>query len=135
LLFSGVSATFLLLVISLITTTRWLVTERRTQERMRQQMELARLDNLGLELYYQGKMEDAEQTMFTALEMRRKFPKAEYTSDFMRETMLLRCFLNKHKFDRVRPFFDAYVDPTFLSNAQCRLMFETAARGLAGHGR
>jgi serine/threonine protein kinase len=134
LLFSGVAATFLLLVISLITTTRWLVTERRTQQRMRQQMELARLDNLGLELYYQGKIEDAEQTMLTALNMRRKFPKAEYTSDFMRETMLLKVFLNKRKFDKIKPFFDAYVDPAFLSNAQCRLMFETATRGLAGHG-
>src|SRR5882762_5032665 len=48
--FSGVALIFVLLVVSLITTTRWLTTERRTQERMRQQMELARLDSLGLEL-------------------------------------------------------------------------------------
>jgi serine/threonine protein kinase len=135
LLFSGVAATFLLLVISLITTTRWLVTERRTQERMRRQMELARLDNLGLELYYQNRITEAEETILKALEMGRQFPMAEYTSDFMRETMLLKVFLNKRKFDKIKPFFDAYVDPAFLSNAQCRAMFETATRGLAGHGR
>src|SRR6185369_1460054 len=96
---------------------------------------LARLDNLGLDLYYQNKVTEAEETILKALDMRRQSPKAEYTSDFMRETMLLKVFLNKRKFDKIKPFFDAYVDPAFLSNAQCRLMFETAARGLAGHGR
>lgn len=48
LLFSGVALTFVLLVISLITTTRWLVTERRTREQLRQQIEIVRLELSGL---------------------------------------------------------------------------------------
>src|SRR5882672_8951848 len=133
--FSGVALIFVLLVVSLITTTRWLTTERRTQERMRQQMELARLDSLGLELYYQNKIADAEQTMLKALDMRRQFPQAEHTSQILRQSILLQVFINRRKLDKIKPFLDAYVDPALLSSSECRAMFEAAILALARNGR
>jgi serine/threonine protein kinase len=133
--FSTLALIFILLVVSLITTTRWLTTERRTQERMRQQMELARLESLGLELYYQNKTADAEQTMLKALDMRRQFPQAEHTSQILRQNILLQVFINGRKLDKIKPFFDAYVDPAHLSRSECRAMFEAATLALARGGR
>jgi len=135
LVFSGVALIFVLLAVSLTATTRWLMTERRTQERMRQQMELARLDSLGLELYYQNKIADAEQTMLKALDMRRQFPQAEHTSQILRQNILLQVFINGRKFDKIKPFFDAHVDPALLSRSEGRAMFEAATLALAKDGR
>jgi serine/threonine protein kinase len=135
LLVSGIAVTFVLLMVSLITTTRWLMTERRAQERMRQQMELARLDRLGLELYYQKKIPDSERAIFKALDMRRQFPQAEYTSETPRQTMLLMLLIYTGEFEKIKPFFDRYVDPSLLPRLECRALFETATLALAKHGR
>src|SRR5262245_31156494 len=55
LLFSGIALIFVLLVISLITTTRWLMLERGAREQLRLRDEIARFEESGLGFALQGK--------------------------------------------------------------------------------
>ncbi len=135
LVFSGVAVIFALLVISLISTSLWLVTEKRAREHLRQQMELADLDSVARDLYYQGKAAEAEQTILKAMAMRQQFPEAEYAAPTARQTMLLVLYIQTHKPEKIKPLFDTYVDPSLLSRLECRAMFETAALALAKAGR
>jgi tetratricopeptide (TPR) repeat protein len=134
--FTAITLIAMLLVVSLTATTRWLVTERHAKEQMSQQIELARLDSLGLELYYQGKSTEAEQTMLKALNMRGQFPDAEYTSKLLRQSVLVALYINERQFDKIKPFFDAYIDPLHLSKSESKTsMFEAAVNALAKNGR
>ena len=133
---SACAITFVLLVVSLITTTRWLMTEKRTQERMRQQMELVELDSQALELVYQNKYAEAAQMVRKALDMHRQFPQAEYASQIRRQTTLLQILIRSGEFDEIKPLFDSYVDTSLLSSRlEVRAMFETATLELAKHGK
>ncbi len=133
-LFSGVALVFVLLVISLITTTRWLMTERRTREQMRQQVEMARLNGLGWELYAQRKYIDAEQMFRKALTLRRQLPGAEPPSALECNVFVV-LYQYGERFDLIRPFLDESVDSAHLPRPEYNDLFINAVSTLGQRGR
>jgi serine/threonine protein kinase len=134
LLFSGVAVTFVLLVISLITTARWLMIERRAREQMRQQIEIARLEGLGWEFLYQKQYPRVEEMFGKALALRRQVPGAEPTSAILCHLMVF-IFKGERRLDKIRPFLLESVDPALLSKAQYNELFDAAINTLAKRGQ
>jgi serine/threonine protein kinase len=135
LLFSGVTLVFVMLVISLITTARWLMIERGARERMRHQMEIGRLDEAAWELFYQAKYADAEQLLLKSFALRRQFPNAEVTTPLLRHVIVVQTFAAQQKFDKIKPFLDEFVDPSLLTRAGYRQQFGAAIDTLIHHRR
>jgi serine/threonine protein kinase len=134
-LLSGVAVTFVLLVISLITTTGWLMIERRTREEMRQQIEIARLEGFGWEHAYLRKDMDAcEQAFREALVLRRQSHSLETTQALPFRLMLI-IYVEQHKFDQIRPLLREFVTPGLLSRTDYQELFDYASTALAQRGR
>ena len=126
LLFSGIALTFVLLVISLIATTRWLMLERGAREQLRQQIEIARIDESGWDLFYQGKFADAEALLMKALALRRQMPKGELTTPILHHIIIVQALTAEKKFDKIRPFLDEFVAPALLTKAGYKQQFRAA---------
>jgi hypothetical protein len=140
LVFSGVALIFALLVISLIATTRWLMIERQTQEDMRQQLEIIRLEGLAWGFYFDAKHAEAEQTLRKALALRRQSHRAELMPVLIDIRMLLLELINQKKFDEIRPLLSESVDPALLSKPEYKNLyqsdvFQDASSTLAQHGK
>jgi hypothetical protein len=140
LVFSGLSLIFVLLVVSLIATTRWLMIERQMQEDMRQQLEIARLESLAWSFYFDAKHAEAEQMLRTALALRRQSHKAELMPVIIDIRLLLIEFAKQKKFDEIRPLLRDFVDPALLSKPEYKNLyqsdvFQDAISTLAQHGK
>ena len=135
LLFSGIALTFVLLVTSLITTARWLMIERRAREQMQKQVEMARLDGLGWQLFYQSNYPAAEQALLKALALRRQFPDSERSSQLLRHFLMVQIFVNSRELDKIRPFWAEYVSTNLLSSPEYRGLLEDAVNALAQRGQ
>jgi len=139
LVFSGVSLIFVLLVVSLIATTRWLMIERQMQEAMRQQLEIARLESLAWSFYFDAKHGEAEQMLRKALALRRQSHRAELMPVIIDLRLLLLEFANQKKFDEIRPLLSEFVDPALLSRPEdknkCKELYLFASVTLAQHGK
>ena len=139
LVFSGVSLIFVLLVLSLIATTRWLMIERQMQEDMRQQLEIARLESLAWSFYFDAKHGEAEQMLRKALALRRQSHRAELMPVIIDIRLLLLEFANQNKFDEIRPILSEFVDPALLSRPEnknkCKELYRFASFTLAQGGK
>jgi serine/threonine protein kinase len=134
LVFSGVALIFVLLVISLMATTRWLMIELRTREQMRKRVEMAELEDLGWQLGSQGKSVEAEQTLRRALALSHQLPKGELTPVLL-FNLLLQMFDHQKRLDKLSPFLIESVDPALLTRAEYKGLFEDAINTLVRHGR
>jgi tetratricopeptide (TPR) repeat protein len=123
LVFSGVALIFVLLVISLIATTRWLMIERQTQEDMRQQLEITRLEGLAWSLFYDKRHAEVEKTLRKALALRRQSHRAELMP-LINIRMLLLEFANQKKFDEIRPLLNEFIDPALLSSPEYKKLYQ-----------
>jgi eukaryotic-like serine/threonine-protein kinase len=140
LVFSGMSLIFVLLVVSLIATTRWLIIERQMQEDMRQQLEIARLESLAWSFYFDAKNAEAEQMLRNALVLRRQSHRAELMPVIIDLRLLLLEFANQKKFNEIRPLLSEFVDPALLSKPEYKNLyqsdlFQDAISTLAQHGK
>jgi serine/threonine protein kinase len=142
LVFSGMSLIFVLLVVSLIATTRWLMIERQMQEDMRQQLEIARLESGAWSLFFEAKQADAEQMIRKALALRRKSHRAELMPVLIDGRLMLQEFANQKKFDEIKPFLNEYLPPALLSRPEYNSLkqiytdlYRFASLSLSWHGR
>jgi len=133
LLFSGVALIFVLLVISLITTTRWLMMERRAHELAQMQVEIAQLEESGLSLRYMLKFTEAEQVYRKALDLRRKGHGIDSAAELSCNA-LLNIFAGQKRLDKIKPLLTEFVDPALLSRGAFRDVFQAAIETLARHG-
>jgi serine/threonine protein kinase len=122
LIFSGVSLIFVLLVVSLIATTRWLIIERQMQKDMRQQLEIARLESGAWSLFFAAKQADAEQMIRKALALRRQSHRAELLPVIIDVRLMLQEFANQKKFDEIRPFLNEFLPPALLSRPEYKTL-------------
>ncbi|HKR32657.1 MAG TPA: serine/threonine-protein kinase, partial [Terriglobales bacterium] len=132
--FLGIALTFVLLVISLITTTRWLMIERQTREHMRQQVETAHLEGLAWELSYQNKKADAEATFRKALVLRRQSHRLESTPA-LHFRLIVAILKDLQRFDEIRPLLQEFVAPALLSRLDYREMYAYTVNTFAKRGR
>ncbi|HEY3913400.1 MAG TPA: serine/threonine-protein kinase [Verrucomicrobiae bacterium] len=140
LVFSGVSLIFVLLVVSLIATTRWLMIERQTQEDMRQKLEIARLESMALSLFYDNKYAESEQMLRKALALRRQSYRTELIP-VLNIRMLLTELVQQKKIDEIRPALGEFLDPALLSRpeykklSQYKELYQTVSWTLANLGK
>jgi hypothetical protein len=130
----GIVLIFLLLVVSLITTTRWLMVEKRTREQMRQQMEIVRLEGLGWSLIYQRKYTDGEQMFLKSLSLRRQFQGAG-SMPALTFRLLVLSFIDQQRFNEVKPFLSEFLDPALASRVDYKEVLEFASAALAQRGQ
>ena len=115
LFFFGIALVFILLVVSLITTTRWLIMEKGAREQLRLRIEIARMDEKGWGLYYQGRFSEAAPQLIKALVLRRQLPKGETTSPILNHIVIIQAYDNGKNFGKIRPFIDEFVDQSLLT--------------------
>jgi tetratricopeptide (TPR) repeat protein len=131
--FFGVVLIFVLLAVSLITTSRLLLIERGAREQLRLRDEIARLEDLGSQLTYQLKYKEAEKAYRQALDLRRKGPgidsRAEHSCN-----LLLIIFAGQKRLDKIEPLLTEFADSDQLSRGAFRDTFQTAIGTLAQHG-
>lgn len=139
LVFSGVSLIFVLLLVSLIATTRWLMIERQMQEDTRQQLEIARLESQGWSLLFDANHAEAEQTLRKVLDLRKQSHRAEVMPVIIDVRLLILEIANQRKFDEIRPLLSEFVDPALLSEPEyknkCKDLYQFASFTLASHGK
>jgi serine/threonine protein kinase len=132
--FSGIALIFISLVISLIATTRWLMIERQAREEMRQQLEIARLEGLAWNLFYDTKFAEGEQMFRKTLALRRQSHRTELTPVITFRVVLQR-FIDQQRFDEIRPLLSEFVDPALLSRPDYQELFRFASVALAQRGK
>jgi serine/threonine protein kinase len=134
LLFSGIALIFVLLVISLITTTLWLMRERGAREQLRMLAEIARLEKLGPTLLLNLRKDtETEQIYRKALELRRKGPGIDGAAESSCN-LLLGIFTSQKRLDKIRPLLIDLVGPDVLSKGPFRGVFVSNIEALAQHG-
>jgi serine/threonine protein kinase len=140
LVFSGVSLIFVLLVVSLIATTRWLMIDRQAQEELRRQSEITRLEGLSWSLYYEARYAEAEQMLRKALALRQQSHRSELIPVIDIRTLVAELAQQK-KFDEIRPLLSEFVDPALLSRpeykklTQYKEVYLAASLALAQRGK
>jgi serine/threonine protein kinase len=132
LIFSGVSLIFVLLVVSLITTTRLLMLERGAREQIRLQAEIARLESLGYDLIWKNKLKEAEGAYRQALDLRRKGPGIDSRAESSCLS-LLNIFTAQNRADKIKPLLTEFVDSTLLAKGPFRDVIRKAIGILAQH--
>ncbi len=134
LLFSGIALIFLLLVLSLIATSRCLIIERWAREQTRQESEISRLEASCWELYYTKKSREADETIHRVLDLRRQSGRLEETSP-IHIRVFLALYKQDHNLDAIRPLLSQFETPTLLSKRDWREVFLAAGSDLAEYGR
>ena len=132
--FSAVALIFIFLIISLITTTRWLMIEKQAREQMRQQIEIAQLEGQGWSFIYQNNYADGEQSFRKALALRRQFHATE-SMPAINYRLVTVGLIEQKKFDEVKPFLSEFVNPALLPRGDYKELFEFASGALAQHGK
>ena len=133
LVFSGVTLIFVLLVVSLIATSRLLMLERGAREQIRLQVEIARLEALGSELVWKNKLKEAEEVYRQALDLRRKGPGIDSRAESSCYS-LVGIFTAQNRPDKIKPLLTEFVDPALLAKGPFRDVFQAAIGILAQHG-
>jgi serine/threonine protein kinase len=133
LVFSGVALIFVLLVISLATTIRWLMIERRAKELMQMQLDIPRLESSGFLLMFQFKYTEAEQAYRKALELRRKVYGIDSAAERTCNELLI-MFKDQHRLDKIKPLLSEHVTPSLLSGGAFRDVFQSAIETLGENG-
>lgn len=95
LLFSSVAIIFVLLVISLLITSRLLMVERKTQERMKHQADVLRLESLAMSQLVQSKLPESESSFKQSFSIRKQFLGDEPPNAIVVATFIL--LLDKEK--------------------------------------
>ena len=113
--FSGVALVFIFLVASLITTTRWLISERGAREQLRLQKEISTVDEQGYELFFRCRFSEAEAMLVHGLGLRRQLSKGELATPLFNQVILLQSFVTEKRYDKIKPFFDEFVDESVLT--------------------
>jgi serine/threonine protein kinase len=134
LLFSGLALIFILLVTSLIATSRWLIIEKRTREQMLQENEIGRLEALGWELAFQKKSNESARIFREALALRRQSNRLQFASAIQLR-MEIMIYKEQHELDEVRPLLRQFETPSFLSRLDFQDVFQAASSDLAENGR